>query len=343
MISIILLSILGYNYYNKIKAEAALQQQPNNTIAINHDYPTTTTTTKISPISNLRDSLQRVYIATVNQLDSRLDSITKSGNSEKQKLDVKMTDFYKLRNDIITLLKDNSPNADLTTASYKISELQHKVEDLKLKNTSVEDENKRLSEVLANLTNNMKMIEKQESTRKANPVTNYSIAGNPVTPKVKVKPVAVNTPAAKPVAAEKPKTAAPEKSSSPYLVSGFHIATLAIKNDREIETSTADLTEKLVGSIDVNNNFGNDGNAEFVVVVTQPDGHILKKSAWETGTFDTRDGRRVYSCKMQTELSKGESKKLKFSINADSYQKGNYTMQVYHDGQLIGKAVKTLQ
>jgi hypothetical protein len=79
-----------------------------------------------------------------------------------------------------------------------------------------------------------------------------------------------------------------------------------------------------------------------VVVVLQPDGQVLQKSAWESGTFETRDGKKIYSCKLRCDALQGEAKQLNFSLSADSYQKGNYTMHIYHNGVLIGRASKIL-
>ncbi len=36
----------------------------------------------------------------------------------------------------------------------------------------------------------------------------------------------------------------------------------------------------------------------------------------------------------------GEAKHLLFTINSDTYQKGDYSMQVFYNGALVGKMVK---
>ena len=51
---------------------------------------------------------------------------------------------------------------------------------------------------------------------------------------------------------------------------------------------------------------------------------------------------KIYSSKMRFDYSKGEIKKLNFSLSSDKYMKGNYILQIYHNGVLIGKLSKSL-
>ncbi len=69
---------------------------------------------------------------------------------------------------------------------------------------------------------------------------------------------------------------------------------------------------------------------------------MLQNSAWESGVIDTKDGKKIYSSKMLFDYDKGEIKHIKFTVSTDKYQKGNYTMQVYHLGKMIGKTFRTL-
>jgi hypothetical protein len=69
---------------------------------------------------------------------------------------------------------------------------------------------------------------------------------------------------------------------------------------------------------------------------------VVQNSTWDTGTFETSEGRKVYSGKLRIDYNKGELKQLMFSVTADKYQHGNYTLKVYHKGILIGEIVKNL-
>jgi regulator of replication initiation timing len=255
-----------------------------------------------------RDSLQTVYTATINQLDSRLDATWNSTDSLKNQLDTKLGEFYRLRNEIALILKDHDTDANLGVARQKIELLQQKVKDLLNKNTDVENENKKLAAVLEQLN------------------------GNKKNPELTVQRVSYDN-----------STPAEKNNADPSLtVSELHLSAMMTENDKELETTQAQQTQKLVGSFTVKNNGNQFNAAELVVVVLQPDGQVIKNSAWESGTFNTSEGKKIYSYKMHFDNNHGEPKHLLFSLNADKYQKGNYTMQVYFNGTLVGKLLKTL-
>ena len=112
--------------------------------------------------------------------------------------------------------------------------------------------------------------------------------------------------------------------------------------DKELENDAADKAEKLAGSFTVINYNSQLTNAEMFVVVLQPDGRVLKTSGWESGAFVTAKGKKIYSYKLNFNYSRGEVKRLQFSLRTDKLIKGNYTMEVYYNGTVIGKMVKTL-
>nr|MBP7109608.1 hypothetical protein [Chitinophagaceae bacterium] len=60
-------------------------------------------------------------------------------------------------------------------------------------------------------------------------------------------------------------------------------------------------------------------------------------------SIDTRkEGKKSYTRKVRFDYERGENKKLLFSLNADDYMKGNYKLQVYHNGYMIGQTNKVL-
>jgi hypothetical protein len=139
-------------------------------------------------------------------------------------------------------------------------------------------------------------------------------------------------------------TGTPEKSEpvSALTATDLRLTALMTNDDKEVETIIAKETEKLVGSFFIKNSAGTNSNTEVMIVVIQPDGQVLKNSAWESGTFSTEEGRKIYSYKIRFDSNRGEVKHLDFSLNADGFQKGSYIMQVYHNGKLIGRALKNL-
>jgi regulator of replication initiation timing len=258
-------------------------------------------------VSRIRDSLQRVYDETINKLDSRLDSSLITSDSIKTQLDIKLTEFFRLSYEIKALLSNRSDTKDFTVAKQKIGELQNKAQDLKAKAQLVESENKSLKTVLEELN----------KTEKNKPVT--PPAGDAQSLNENVNPV-----------------------FAVFNASDIRLTAMTVNDEAETETNIAEQANKLVGAFTVTNNISQLSNVEIMVVVLQPDGRVLKNSEWDSGSFNTADGKKIYSYKLNFNYLKGEQKRLLFSLKADKYQKGSYTMQVYHNGIMIGRVFKTL-
>lgn len=293
IVSFVLIWTWGYSYYTK--------KEESKTIIVSPDAAAIT--------DRIRDSLQKEYTATLNQLDIQLDSTLYNSDSLKIQLDVKLAEFYRLREEIAAILKNRNNNNNFTVAKQKIGELQNKVDDLKDKNQDVENENKKLTDVIS-----------QIKTTETNPDRNQKTIST-----------------VKAVSSEKNNTV-----YQPFSASDLRLAAVMNTAENETETTLAERTEKLNGSFTVVNFNSQLSNAEMMVVVLKPDGRVLKSSAWDSGTFNTVDGKKIYSYKFIFNYSRGEAKRLLFSIKGVSLAKGNYTMEVYHNGLLIGRLVKTL-
>lgn len=267
--------------------------------------------TDSNALSNrIRDSLQKVYNETLYKLDTQLDSTLLNSDSLKKQLDIKLAEFYRLSGEITAILNRRNNNyADIDMAKKKIGELQNKADDMRDKNQVVDSENKKLTEILDQVQKTEKGLEK--NIKQGNAENNVAV----------------------------------EKSNPAYSVftaSEMKLSAITVNDEKESETFFADQTKKLVGAFTVTNNNSQLSSAEVIVVVQQPDGRVLKNSEWESGSFSTPEGKKLYSYKLNFNYSKGEPKRLYFSLKADTYQKGNYTMQVYYNGTMIGKLFKTL-
>lgn len=290
LLSIILLCTWGYQYYHQIQDDK-------------------TKVAKVAPSAvpdGTRDSLLKIYQVTLNGLDNRLDTAWYYADSLKGNLDINLREFYRLRDEIATILQAKAPNTtDLETARKKIVELQQKVTQLRYRNNDVETENAKLKALLEQMTKETQGIE--DNSRLI----------------------------------EKENKALTAKVNAMASISAVNLNLAALANNDQQETTDAKQTEKLVGTFTVKSNMSS--KCDIVVVVMQPDGQVLQKSAWESGSFETAEGsKKIYSCKLRCETSKGEPKQLSFSLTADKYLKGNYVMQVYHNGVLIGKLNKAL-
>jgi hypothetical protein len=290
LLSIILLCTWGYQYYHQIQQDKTKAAVAKNTPPAVPD--------------GTRDSLLKIYKATLNSLDNRFDTASYYADSLTGKLDINLKEFYRLRDEIAILLQDKNATVDIILARKKIGELQQKVEVLKYRNTDVEKENKKLKAILEDMAKQTKGIE--QNTKQI----------------------------------EKENNNLAEKINTLVAVSAANLNLSALANNEQQETTEAAQTEKLVGSFTVKSNMT--ARCDIVVVVVQPNGQVLQKSAWESGSFETPEGKKIYSCKIRCETARGENKQVNFSLTADKYLKGKYTMQIYHNGVLIGRMNKTL-
>ncbi|MBI3717891.1 MAG: hypothetical protein HY252_04785 [Sphingobacteriales bacterium] len=313
-LSLVLLFALGFRFYFK-------SNNHNDTTQIAAADKKETVTLKAPQKTNLRDSLQSVYRATVNELDNRLDSIWNNTDTTDGNLEVKLNEFYKLRKEITGLLKTGSSDTDLALAGQKINDLQQKIIELTQHTQNVEEENKRLKELVTQL---QKKPEQKEQPVVIKPVNTET---KPVTPKTTVTI---------------PAPSAVTISANGLTASDIRLSAVKLANDKEEETTDAAQAEKLVASFTVKNNNREYDNTEVDIVVLQPDGQVLQSSAWDAGTFNTTEGKRVYSKKLKFDYLKGDNKKLRITLAAEKLQQGNYTLQVYHNGKMIGRTVKQL-
>ncbi len=295
LVSFVLIWTWGYNFYSKnIVAKTNTIQPIADSAAI---------------ANRVSDSLQRLYAASLKDLDIQLDSTLSSSDSLSNQLDSKLAEFYRLKGEITTILKNRNSDNNFSVAKQKIGELQTKVDHLKEKNQVVEKENEKLYDVV----NDMVRTD---------------------------KPPAKNS-----LSVDMLKNNEPEKMSAVYstfTASDMRLFAVANADDKETETNAAEKAEKLTGAFTVTNFNSALTNAEMVVVVIKPDGKVLKGSGWDSGTFSTADGKKIYSYKFNFTYSRGEAKRLAFTLRGGSLSRGKYTMEIYQNGVVIGKVVKTL-
>jgi hypothetical protein len=262
-----------------------------------------------SKTSAERDSIQNVYNATSNDIDTKLklNPQIASDNDVQSKMD----DVNTLRTEISALLIDKNNDANLTSAKLKITELQLKVAILQNRFTGVESENRRLQALLNQLI-------------ASNKNNNISYTTSSTLPE-KIKLNAERFTAI---------------SSAATTAAGLHLFAVVDNNSKEQETNDAEEAEKMIGTFSLKN-ISEKANPEVIVVVLQPDGRVVKNSVWESGTFETKQGKKVYSRKISFEPAQVD-KQLNFSLTPDNFLKGDYTLQIWYNGKMIAKTVKTL-
>lgn len=266
----------------------------------------------IALTERIKDSLQRNYTASLDELDSRLDSSVSDADSLKVQLDVKMAEIIKLRNEINSILKKKEASGpDILLARNKIKELQSLVDDLKNQKLTIEEEKQNLFQKMNSLNGDITSL--QEDMKQ--------------------------------LTEENKKLSDKLRLASLFVASEIQLTPVALKKEKEQETSHARNASKLVVSFTVQNNSTQFENAELFIVIVQPDGSVLmNEDVWASSTTLLSDGKKIpFTREIKFEYLKGEAKKLIFSLTAPEYLKGTYTLKIFHNGHLIGQTYKTLK
>lgn len=298
LLAFVVLLVWGFSFYKQSIKQAA---------------PTTIVVKDSSSItSEIRDSLQKVYTAAINQLYTQLDSTQINTQAVAADIDQRMKEFYVLRDEINLLLQKNPSTVNLLSAQTKITALQQRIDEWRNRYADVSAENNRLSELL----------KKMSDVKTVNGNATQNIAPTGTTEKLEI--------------------GAPITASSSVTVSVIEFKAIMQLDDKEKETVEALQTDLLKISINVKSNQTTTTGEELYIVLMQPDGKLMKLSDWETGVFQTNQGRKIYSYKFRFDAEAGQTKKLGFSMLAPTYLKGNYSMQVYHKGVVVAKINKKL-
>ncbi|MEP7372814.1 MAG: hypothetical protein ABI675_05445 [Chitinophagaceae bacterium] len=264
----------------------------------------------LSVANAVKDSLDKLYSATIRELDTRLDSSQSNAASLQSRLDSRLREINKLKLEISNILdKRNFSKSDLSLARQKIGELQGKVDDLNDQNLSMEEERKQLGNTLLQLTQNVDSLQLN--------IRRLSVENEALNEKVKLANV--------------------------FIASEVKIEAIEVKGSSEENTSQAKKADKFVASFIVQNRVNQFSNAEVTTVLIKPDGEVMQSTVWDSGTFDVKnEGRKNFTRKIKFDYEKGEQKYLLFTVDTEKCEKGIYTFQVWHNGIMIGQATKKL-
>jgi hypothetical protein len=253
------------------------------------------------------DSLRIYYTRALDQLGVEKLQIDSSNSSLKGELGQRVTEINKLRDEIgIILKRKNLSQADLNEAKTKINDLQTRIENMRRENTSLAEERTKLNGVLAQLNGEMNSL--QQNMEKV------SAENKDLTQKI--------------------------NDASVFIASEIKFAAVNVKADeKESETTQQKKANKFVTSFTVQNNILDLESAEVIVVITDPSGKSLNTEVWDAGSFETKtDGRKIYTLRVKFEYNKGEAKRLIFSLEPNSFEKGTYKLSLYHNGIRIGES-----
>ena len=264
----------------------------------------------VAEVNKTRDSLQQAYSTTINNLDLQLDSTRNVSDSLQTALNEKINEINRLKTEISNILsRPAATSSELLVARQKMKEMEEIIRQLREEKIALDQEKKQLSTQLDNM--NTEVTSLQKNIRRADEDNKN------LTDKI--------------------------KQASVFVASALHFTTLHTNDEKEQETSLARKADKFVASFILQNNFNEFPNTEVMIVINQPDGHVLQNSAWDSGSFDSKtDGKKYYTRKMRFDYMKGEQKALIFTLEFEQFQKGTYTLQIWHNGVMIGQTTKTL-
>jgi peptidoglycan hydrolase CwlO-like protein len=117
------------------------------------------------------------------------------------------------------------------------------------------------------------------------------------------------------------------------------------KDGKDKQTVNAKKVNKLVIGFDVSNRIAQTGQTDVYVCITGPDGKPISVPALGSGTFTTRDeGDKVFTAKVPVDFEQGKNKSVEFAWKQNSsFQRGNYKIEIYHNGFKIGEGTRELK
>ncbi len=85
-------------------------------------------------------------------------------------------------------------------------------------------------------------------------------------------------------------------------------------------------------------------NTSLYVIITLPNGSVLRNSDWDVSAFKDDEGNRKIASKVfKVDYKKGQQVPINFNIAANALKPGNYTFEVYHNSLIVHKFTRTLQ
>jgi len=260
-------------------------------------------------VDSAKNELDKSYSAALG----RLDSLTGYNNELEGKLTERNSEIKKLRGRIDGLIKkQNLTAAEKKEAEKLIAELNEKI-------TGMEQEIERLKTENTQLNTDLN-TEKTKTTQLTTDLQTTTTAKQELEQKVDVAST----------------------------LNASNIAVTPVnekKGGKEKVTATAKRVDKLVISFDVDNRIVQSGSTDVYVCITSPDGKPVSVEALGSGSFTTReDGEKVFTAKVPVDFEQGKKKHVEFAWKQNSeFQKGNYKIEVYHNGFKIGEAVRELK
>jgi len=266
--------------------------------------------TQIATVTDQKSDIQKSFDASL----ARLDSMSTLTNNLQGKLTERNKEITKTKAEIRSILnKKNATAAELARAKNLIASLNDKI-------TGMEQQVAQLTQANETLTQD-KVVLTQEKEKLNQDLTTTTATKDSLVQKVDV--------------------------ASTLNASNIAITPVDVKhNGKEKVTTKAKRVNKLVISFDVNNRIAQPGTTDVFVCIIGPDGKPISAQALNSGTFTTReDGDKPFTAKLPVEIETAKKKNVEFSFSSPdaNFQQGNYTIQIYQNGFLIGEGTRELK
>jgi len=264
--------------------------------------------TQIATATDEKSEIQKNFDASL----ARLDSMTGINSKLESQLGEKNSEIAKVKTEIRSILnKSNATTAELARAKELVASLNGKISDLQADVARLTQENKSLNEE--------KVVLVADKTKLTQDLEATTVVKQELEKKVDV--------------------------ASTLNASNIMITPINVRNNGKEKVSTvAKRVDKLVVSFDVDNRIAQSGSTDVYVLVIGPDGQPIKPET-SGGVFTTRDeGEKAFTAKLPVEVETAKKKNVEFAFApGTNFQKGNYTVQIYQNGFLIGEGTKELK
>ncbi|MBK8609578.1 MAG: hypothetical protein IPL84_06440 [Chitinophagaceae bacterium] len=262
--------------------------------------------TQIAAVTTEKSDVQTNFDASL----ARLDSMSTVNTGLESQLADRNKEIASVKSEIRSILnKKNATAAELNRAKTLIASLNEKISSLETDIARLQEENLLLA--------NDNVVLKQEKEA----LTQNLVATNEVKQNL-----------------EKKVDIASTLNASNIVITPINVK----KSGKEIVSTTAKRVDKFLVSFDVDNRIAQSGTTDVYVVVLGPDGKAINTG---TETFTTRDAESIaFTAKMPVDLETAKKKNVEFAfLPGTNFVQGNYTVQIYQNGFLIGQGTRELK
>lgn len=262
--------------------------------------------TQIAAVVSEKMDVQSSFDASL----SRLDSMSTVNSGLENQLSEKNAEITKVKAEIRSILnKKNATAAELSRAKTLIASLNEKISSMEMDIAQLKQDNQVLSNDNAVLN-----AEKVSLTQNLAATT-------------EVKQTL-----------EKKVDVASTLNASNIVITPINVK----RSGKEKTSATAKRVDKFLVSFDVNNRIIQPGSTDIYVIVIGPDGKPINTGS---ETFVSRvDGEKAFTAKVPVDLETAKKKNVEFAfVPKENFVQGNYIVQIYQNGFLIGQGTKELK